>query len=447
MPYTGKAEFVHQRLCLCIIYSGMCISGNRVMRISLFRFQRNANLYLMSISMRSLAQGAFGVIQGLYILSLGFDETVLGTILSARMLSAAVASLPAGILSDRIGRRPVLVTAGVMTTVGYLGMAVSSSPAMMVLFSCVNGIAMACQATSGAPLLAESSTPADRARLFGVNFSLSMAATMIGSLVGGVLPGKLLFLGESSSFRWSLLVFAAITLGGVWPARRIEEDPPSRPEPAEPSAKPISVLTHELRSLTETAREKDILCLLTYGVLIGFGAGLVVPFFNVFLSQKLGIQTATIGLIMSVCNGATAIAGLVAPVLAEKYGPVATVVGTQIASIPFLMLIALPPNVYLVSVALFMRSALMNMSSPVASTVSMELAGPDRRGRISSLMRIADNVARALSAVAAGYIMSKWGYEVPYFFTAVLYFAASIVYWKAFRDRDKHRRGSMWTPQ
>ena len=82
--------------------------------------------------MGALARGAFGVIQGLYILSLGFSETVLGTILSARMLSAAIFSLPAGMFSDRRGRRPVLVTAGFLTTIGYLGMAIASSSGLMI---------------------------------------------------------------------------------------------------------------------------------------------------------------------------------------------------------------------------------------------------------------------------------------------------------------------------
>jgi MFS family permease len=139
-------------------------------------FQRNANLYLASVSMSSLAQGAYGVIQGLYILAMGFDDSVLGTILSARMLSGAIGALPAGMLSDRIGRKPVLVAAGLLTTVGYLGMAVSSSAGLMIFFSCIVGIAQVCQQTSGAPLLAESSTAEDRARLFGVNFSPSRSS-------------------------------------------------------------------------------------------------------------------------------------------------------------------------------------------------------------------------------------------------------------------------------
>lgn len=384
--------------------------------------------------MSSLAQGAFGVIQGLYILSLGFNEEVLGTVLSFRMLSAAFGSIPAGIISDRVGRKPVLVAAGLLTTVGYLGMSIVSTPSMMILFSCVVGLAQACQMTSGAPLLAESSTGEDRARLFGVNFSLSMSVNMVGSLLGGFLPGQLRTLGMVPAYRISLAVFSFVTLAGVTPAWRIVEKKKERPARKEPI---VQILRSELTILYSTARQKAVFSLLTYNMLIGFGAGLVLPYINVFLSRKLSVDTAVVGVILSFSQGATAIAGMVSPILAERYGRVATVVGTQIASIPFLLLIALPPNIYLVSIALFMRSALMNMSNPIASTFSMEIVGAESRGKISSLSRIADNLTRAFSAVVAGYIMANWNYEIPYFITALTYLTASVVYYRAFKGWEK----------
>jgi len=416
-------------------------------------------LYLQTVSMSSLAQGAFGVIQGLYILSLGFNEEVLGTVLSFRMLSAAVASIPAGILSDRIGRKPVLVAAGLLTTAGYLGMSVVSVPFMMVVFSCLVGIAQACQMTSGAPLLAESSTAEDRAKLFGVNFSLSMGVNMVGSLLGGFLPEQLRGLGMVRAYKISLAVFSLITLAGVMPAVRIMEKrakaqsaapaglsgraPGSLAGGADSSARgdeglsAWAIAAKELVSLYRTASQKAVLSLLTYNLLIGFGAGLVLPYVNVFISRKLGVDTAVVGVIQSFSQGATALAALLSPILADRFGRVATVVGTQIASIPFLLLIALPPNIYLVSFALFMRSALMNMSNPVASTFSMEMVGAENRGKVSSLSRIADNLTRALSAVVAGYIMANWSYEIPYFFTAITYLLASLVYYRAFKGWAK----------
>lgn len=400
-------------------------------------FGKNANLYLKSVAMESLAQGAFGVIQGLYIMSLGLDERTLGIIISARMLAAAFASIPAGILSDRRGRRPVLIAGGIFTTLGYLGMALSSSALSMIIFSCVVGISQACRETSGAPLLAESSTLQNRARLFGINFSLSNFVNMGGSLLGGALPRQFGWLGQITAFRLSLAIFAIVTFLGVFPTLRIREEfgRLKDDKKKEKTVSTLAIAKREIMSLLGTMKNKDVLNLLVYKIFIGFGAGLVVPFFNIFLSGKLNIDIAIVGLILSFNHGATALAGLVTPYLSKRFGMIKTVVGTQLLSIPFLLLIALPPNIYLVSIALFMRSALMNMSNPVSSNFSMEIVATNERGKVSSLMRISDNLARSLSAVAAGYIMVRWNYEIPYFLTAILYFFASMLYWRAFKDR------------
>jgi MFS family permease len=387
--------------------------------------------------MSSLASGAFGVIQGLYILSLGFNEEVLGAVLSFRMLAAAIASIPAGIISDRVGRKPVLIAGGLLTTAGYLGMSVVSSPFLMILFSCIVGVSQACQMTSGTPLLAESSTVEDRARLFGVNFSLSNAVNMIGSLLGGFLPRQMRVLGMVPAYRIALAVFSFVTLAGVTPAARIAEKRNGFRSSEDGDASTWLVAGRELVSLYRTASQRAVLSLLSYNVLIGFGAGLVIPYFNVFLSRKLGVDAAVVGVILAFSQGATAVAGLISPILANRYGRIATVVGTQVASVPFLLLIALPPNIYLVSFALFMRSALMNMSNPVASTFSMEIVGAENRGKVSSLSRIADNLTRALSAVVAGYIMHNWSYEIPYFITATMYLLASFVYYRAFKGWEE----------
>jgi len=96
-----------------------------------------------------------------------------------------------------------------------------------------------------------------------------------------------------------------------------------------------------------------------------------------------------------------------------------------------------------VGTALFMRSALMNMSNPIASNFSMEIIDSSKRGKMSSLMRISDSAARAFSAAAAGYIMSRWSYEAPYFVTSAFYLLASIVYWRAFRGREKRSVGEL----
>jgi len=405
--------------------------------------KRNAVLFLISGALASVAMGAFMTTQGLYVMGLGYGEQLLGLILSGRMAAGAAGALPAGVISDRYGRKPVILVTTVLVAAGWLGQALIPHPTAMFLFSCLVGLAGTAQWVVGAPLLADNTDARNRHAFFGAQFALTTAGMMVGNLAGGALPDLLLacpgawlnvaarglpagpHLPRAAAFRVSLVAFSLLTLSSVIPALMIRE---ARPTPGNGRT--------ALGDLAALAGSNEVRGLVTYSVLIGFGAGLVVPFFNVFLSEKLGASPTVVGLILSLSNGATAAAGLLAPALVPRLGRVGTVVFTQLASIPFLLMIALPPWLWLVGTAMFLRNALMNMSSPVAASFSMEIVEPRLRGTTSSLMRIADSMARAVSSVCAGWIMARWGYDVPYLLTAALYLAASLLYYRQFRHCD-----------
>ena len=73
---------------------------------------------------------------------------------------------------------------------------------------------------------------------------------------------------------------------------------------------------------------------------------------------------------------------LFTPAVVRKFGQIVTLGGVALLSVPFMLLIANGDKfgqftVPVVGVALFMRSGLINLSSPVDSALSMELV-PDR---------------------------------------------------------------------
>src|SRR5450756_2585480 len=76
----------------------------------------------------------------------------------------------------------------------------------------------------------------------------------------------------------------------------------------------------------------------------------------------------------------------------------------------------------------------MNMSSPISTSFAMEIVPSDMRATASSTMNMGDSLARSASQILGGIMMDTWGNSSPYYFTCVLYFAASVFYWWAFRN-------------
>ena len=109
-----------------------------------------------------------------------------------------------GGLSDRYGRRPVLLVSLVFMALDYLIMAIAGSIWLLLLGRIVGGITASTQATANA-YMADISAPEDRA----ANFGLIGAAFGIGFVLGPLIGGFLAEFGTRAPF------YAAAILSGL----------------------------------------------------------------------------------------------------------------------------------------------------------------------------------------------------------------------------------------
>lgn len=388
-------------------------------------FSRNARLYLGGSFTSNIVVGAFGALLNLYVVSLGYNKDFVGVLVSIQLFASGFGALPAGMICDRIGRRKSLVLSAMAICAGTLGLAWSTKAPWLIAFKALYGFAFAFLSVTVAPFLMESSTAHERSHLFGINFAAHTFAMMFGNFISGFLTdGFARPLGQTTAYRMSLTVFALLTLGAAVCYALIHETGTGCGK-----AKARDLFA----GLAQAARLPQARQLIIYNALIGLGAGMVVPFFNVFLSEKLGSPARTIGSILALSQVATGLASLASPLVVQKRGKIRAVVETQLLSIPFLLMIALPPYVGIVTIAFFARSALMNMSNPIISNLSMEIVPAHTRAAISSFARMANDGVRAVSAVGAGLLMQHVSLEAPYFVTSVVYAAASIYYSRVFK--------------
>jgi len=172
----------------------------------------------------------------------------------------------------------------------------------------------------------------------------------------------------------------------------------------------------------------------------------VVPFFNVFLTEQLQATTSQVGLVMGGAQLVLIVAVLGSPFLVDRFGKVRSVVLTQSASIPLLLTMALAPSIWLVTLSYWLRMALMNMSSPVTNSFAMEIVPAEQRATTASIMSMANNVARAMSATIGGVMMDSFGISSPYFGTAVIYTLAVVFYARRFRQVEERNAEAQLLP-
>lgn len=195
---------------------------------NLRRFSRDAWLYLLFTFFSSVAMGVTIVLLGLYVLSLGYRESFLGTIESVATLVAALLAIPAGIATDTLGPRRALLFAAWLSLVGRIGQIFLPSSTFILTSSALLGGGAAFLWTAGDVFKAEATTPRERPHIFGLHWALFTGSSVLGSLIGGLLPpifDRLLATGLESAATYRLSLLAAIAclflaLGPIYAMRR-----------------------------------------------------------------------------------------------------------------------------------------------------------------------------------------------------------------------------------
>ncbi|PWH17790.1 MAG: hypothetical protein DDG60_01545 [Anaerolineae bacterium] len=389
-------------------------------------FSRNARLYLFSAVLTGAALGVFRLLFNFYVLSLGYDENLLGQLITLTSLTALLTAVPMGYLADHLGRKTSLLVGGYGVSLAIVGMILFPSPAMFYAMNIVMGLAQSLSMVTMSPFLLENSGEEERTYLFSFGSGLQMAAAFVGNSIGGYLPtwvGQIQNVSPMSStaYAGALLIITISSLLGLLPLFWLQT----------PRIKKADKVLFDPFAY---ARKQPVLLakLVVPMLVVSIGAGLFMPFMNVFFRVQYGQPDPVIGNVLAWGALAMGIGLLIAPPLADRYGKAHVVIVTQGLSIPFLVLLGFAPTFWLSALAHYVRLALMNMSGPVYQTFVMEHVEPESRATVASLVAMANNFGWALSPTISGWLQVHYGFGPVYGAVIVLYSLAVFMYWKFF---------------
>jgi predicted MFS family arabinose efflux permease len=391
---------------------------------------RNPQLYLWGVFLFGLGQSVFSLLYNLYLRTLGLSDSAIGQILSKVSIGAAVAALPAAFFFRRWPARRLLVFAGALTAVGYVLQATLTAPELLLTVAFLTGMVITIFRLSVAPVVMREAKAEVRPFLFSASYGVVFASAIVGSIVGGALPHVFHALTnvDRLTLRWTLFAGCGLTLLSAVPFAAMKESAGEAP----PSPR------EQLRDLLEIDWALH-LKLIVPGALIGLGAGLIIPFLNLYFRDRFGLSESQIGLLYAAMQGFMVLGNFFGPVTSRRLGLVGGVVATQLCSVPFMVVLALSGSFPLVVAAFFLRSAIMNMNQPLAAHFAMEVVRDRDHAVTNSLLSLSWFLAWSVSADIGGALIERKGYTEPLLIAAGLYVAASILYWIFFRNVEESR--------
>lgn len=392
-------------------------------------FSPDAKRYLLACGLLGLGNGAAWVHLNLWYKSIGLGEGRIGTLLSVSAIGGTLVAIPAAVWVDRLPPGRVLaLSAGGFAVCLALPLLM---PTLPVLLTCalLTGMLFMVHWVAAAPFFMRTARREDRPDLFGLAHAIDTVATLIAAWgVGAIASLGHDWLGsERQGLELGIGCAAVATLASVPLFARIGLQPD--PLAAERTWK------HQLQ-----ARDWKLLGKLTLpAVLVGLGAGLIIPFLNLYFRTRFGLDPSRIGGLFAAGQVFTTVGFLVGPAMARRLGSVTAIVATELASIPFFLTLAFAHSLPLAIGAFWVRGALMQMNQPISSAFALELVPQDQQAVTNSVRQLGWNLAWTASTQLGGLWIASRGFTEPILAAVGLYiFASSSFAW--FFGNSRHRR-------
>ncbi len=394
---------------------------------------KNAALFLAGSFFINFLFSINFLIFNLYLRELGYSESFIGRALSSGAIGSLVAAIPCALLIARYPIKRMLIATTIMVAACFYMMVTVREPALIMLFAFLVGANVSFSRVASAPIIMRNSTPEERTYVFSLSFANWMFAGIIGSVLGGyaqewyaamIAPG-------AESYRIVLLGGVVLGLCAVVPFALIKAKPPSDDE------RKMALNKALLRE------QGGILFKLAFPFfLVGMGAGLIIPFLNLYFRDEFNMSTDQIGIYYSMVQATMIIGTMAGPVLVKKFGMVRTIVWTELASVPFMLLMAFSGYEWIVIASFLCRGALMNMGQPIGTNFAMEMVKKEVHGLANSVTMIAWTASWAISTQVGGWVIDHHGYVPSFLLTVCLYTASAILYYFYFSGAESKEGGA-----
>lgn len=329
-----------------------------------------------------------------------------------------------GALSDRIGRRPIIIIAAFGAALGYLLFGIGGAIWVLLLGRVIQGVT-AGDLPALFAYLADITPPEQRAKRFGLLGALSGVGTMIGPALGGLL----------AAINVDVPVFVTAGIAAVIGVLSIFVLPESLAP--EKRAHRLSLGQLHPFGLFKTAFARPELRALLIGLIL-----VTVPFmlfvnnFSVLAldsifwnATEIGLLTAAVGIIDVVIQGG--LLGVLLPRIGERGVIVSGIVAQAMGVLALAMVGSILAQPWLFIVGALVLAAGQGGATAAMDGVMSNSVGDEEQGWLAGAAQSINSGIGVIAPLLAGVLYSRVGHAVPYWLGLAMFIAAAVVLGRA----------------
>ncbi len=347
----------------------------------------------------------FGIIIPLlpfYAETFGASPLIIGLLFAIFSLCQLLAAPALGDLSDRYGRRPVLVFSLAGTVASFVMLALAHSLTMLFLARIVDGLSGGNISTARA-YVADVTEPKDRARAYG----LIGAAFGLGFIIGPAISGVLAKVSYTAPI-WAAaaLTLVATAMAWLWLPETVHRAQAGTGNP--------------FRYLPELLRRPILRRVLVIDFVYWFAFAIFQTTFALFTANRFGFDAPQTGYFFAAFGvlGAVVQGGLIRPVVRRLGDKSTFMLGLAFAAAG-LVLSALTHSVAIFAATLVPLALGIGLGHPTVSSMVSRAGHGDEQGRVQGAASAIESLGRTLGPVWGNASLQRYGEGTPYVSAAV----------------------------
>ena len=393
---------------------------------------------LLARTLRSIGQGALVVDFTLYLHALHWSGFAIGLVLSGSGLFGAGLSLLVGLSSDRLRRKPFLLSYEVLSILSSVAALLTAKPAILTSAAIVGGFGRGVMGAAGpfSPAeqawLAETVAPEQRGRVYSLNSAMGFFGMGLGAVIA-VLPGLWgRWLAGTLSYRPLFLLVGLAAAANLLVLGQARENYQGAKQPGDRQRRQ--------REARIRRQENQILTkLVLVNAFNGLAIGLTGPLISYWFERRFQVGPAAIAPVMAATFVITGVSSLFTGWLTGRIGIVPSVVWERLLGTMLLVLLPIMPRYWLASLVYLLRTVFYRGTAGAQQALTVGLVRDERRGLATSLNAVSFQLPRSVGPGLAGFLLDSGQLSLPFYAAALLQGIYLLWYRSIFHDYEPPR--------